>query len=82
MDLYDVFMMELNGDPCLIDKHLDEFVVLTHRWKNALNSNDLLEALDAKGLGLEHLGHASDIDPVKENVLPKPQWLGARIFRS
>ena len=43
---------------------------------------DLLETLDAKGLGLKYLSHTSDINSVQENVLPKPQRLGARIFRS
>jgi hypothetical protein len=64
-DLADVRVRELAGDLRLVDEHLDEVAVLTHRRENAFDRDDLLEALDAIGLRLEHLGHATDADAIE-----------------
>ena len=68
-DLADVGVVQLAADLRLIDEHLDEVGVLGHRRQDALDGEDLLEALDAEGLGLEDLGHAADADALEQEVL-------------
>ena len=68
-DLADVGVVQLAADLGLIDEHLDEVGVLRHRRQDALDGEDLLEALDAEGLGLEDLGHAANADALEQDVL-------------
>ena len=39
--------------------------------QDPLDRDDLLEALDAEGLGLEDLGHAADADAIEQEVFPE-----------
>ena len=64
-DLADVRVRELTGDLRLVDKHLDEVAVLTHRREDPFDRDDLLEALHAVGLRFEDLGHAPDADAIE-----------------
>ncbi len=43
--------------------------------KDALERDDALEALHAHDLGLEHLGHAPDVDAFEEVVFPEGSGL-------
>ena len=74
-DLADVRVRELARDLRLVDEHLDEVAVLSHRREDPLDRDDLLEALDAVALGLEDLGHAADADPVEQQVFPEGDGL-------
>ena len=58
-DLGDVGVLQLHRDLRLVDEHRDELFVLRDARQDALERDDALEALDADGLGLEYLGHAS-----------------------
>jgi hypothetical protein len=77
-DLADVRMRELPDDLRLVDEHLDELAVLAHRREDPLDRDDLLEPLDAVALGLEHLGHATDGDPIEEEVFTERNCLAHR----
>jgi hypothetical protein len=68
-DLGDVRVLQLHGDLRLVDEHRDELLVLGDVRQDAFDGEQPLEALDAEGLGLEYLGHASDVDPLEEVVL-------------
>ena len=74
-DLADVGVVELARDLRLIDEHLDEVGVLGHRRQDPLDREDLLEAFDAEGLGLEDLGHAADADAFEQQVFPEGNGL-------
>ena len=68
-DLSDVCVVQLNGNFCLIDEHLDEVFVLSDIRKNPFDGNESLEALYAELLGTKHLGHTADVDALKKVVL-------------
>jgi hypothetical protein len=70
-DLADVRVRELTRDLRLIDEHLDEVAVLAHRGQDSFDRDDLFESLDAVGLGLEDLRHASDADAIEKQVFPE-----------
>src|SRR5690606_30130623 len=74
-DLSDVGVFELDRDLRLVDEHADELLVRRNVGKNALDRDQPLEALDAVGLGAEHLGHAADVDPLEEIVLAERDGL-------
>ena len=74
-DLGDVRVLQLHGDLRLVDEHRDELFVLRDVRQDALDRQQALEALDAEGLGLEHLGHTSHVDPLEEVVLPEGDGL-------
>ena len=71
VDVHDVGVVQLDADPRLVDEHRDELFVLRHRREDLLDGEDPLEALDAEGLGREDLRHATDVDALEEEVLPK-----------
>ncbi len=52
----------------LVDEHVDELLVLREVRQDPLDRHDLLEALDAFALGLEHLRHAADRHAVDQLV--------------
>jgi hypothetical protein len=69
VDVDDVGVVQLHADPRLVDEHLDELFVLRHRREDLLDGEDPLEALDAEGLGNEHLRHAAYIEALQQQVL-------------
>ena len=79
VDVHDVGVVQLNADPRLVDEHRDELFVLRHRREDLLDREDALEALDAEGLGDEHLGHAADVDALEEQVLAEDGRLLHRV---
>ena len=64
-----VGMTQLRGDLRLVDEHLDELFVLGDGREDALDRDQLFEALDADGLGLVDLGHPADVDAVEQEIL-------------
>jgi hypothetical protein len=46
----------------------DEVGIFSHRRKNPLDRDDLLEALDTEALGLEHLGHSANANSVEKQI--------------
>jgi hypothetical protein len=69
--LRDVGMMELDGNPCFIDEHLRELVVLTERAMQAFERNDVLSTVTADDRGLVDLCHPPFSYPLEEGVLAK-----------
>ena len=67
-DLDDVRVGEAGHHLGLVHEHVQELLVLREVRQDALDRDDLLEALDAGALGLEDLGHAADRHPVDELV--------------
>src|SRR6185369_6807951 len=51
---------------------------LRHGRQDPLDREDLLEAFDPEGLGLEDLRHAADRDPLEERVFPERRRLSWR----
>jgi hypothetical protein len=49
----------MHGELRLVHEHVDELRVLGEPRQDALDDEDLLEALHAEALRLEHLGHAA-----------------------
>ena len=74
-DLGDVRVVQLDGELRLLDEHADELFVLRDVREDPLDRDQPLEALDAKGLGPEHLGHAADVDPLEQVVLAERRRL-------
>ena len=74
-DLGDVRVLQLHGDLRLVDEHRDELFVLGDVRQDALDGQQTLEPLDAECLGLEDLGHTSDVDPLEEVVLAERDGL-------
>ncbi len=74
-DLRDVRVLKLHGDLRLVDEHRDELFVLGDVRQDALDGQQALEALHPECLRLEDLGHASDVDPFQEVVLPEGDGL-------
>jgi hypothetical protein len=70
-DLHHVGVREANGELRLVDEHLHELIALGERREDALDDDDLLEALDAVALGLEDLGHAALAEPLEEAIAPE-----------
>src|SRR5262249_45322185 len=67
--LDDVAVVELDGDPRLVDEAADEATLPRLRRQDALERLDLLEAGDADGLHLVDLGHAALRDALEHVVL-------------
>ena len=67
-DLHDVRVGEAGHHLGLVHEHVHELLVVGEVGQDALDRQGLLEARDAAALGLEHLGHAPDRDPVEELV--------------
>ncbi len=68
-------MLQLHRDLRLVDEHRDELFVLGDVGQDALERDDSLEALHPHDLGLEHLGHAPDIDAFEEVVFSERSGL-------
>src|SRR5207245_213632 len=69
--LDDVRVRELDRDARLVHEHADELGVLAHGGKDLLDRQQPLESLHAEGLGDEHFRHATDGDPIEEEVFPE-----------
>ena len=67
-DLNNVHVLKTNGNPCLIDEHLDEFLVLRHVVEDPLDDENLFEARHAKGPGAIDLRHTARRDLLKQLV--------------
>ena len=74
-DLGDVCVLQLHRNLRLVDEHRDELFILGDVGKDALERDDPLKALHAHDLGLEHLGHAPNVDAFKEVVFSKRSGL-------
>ncbi len=69
--LHHVRVREPHRELRLVDEHRDELVRLGELREDALDDDDLLEALDAVALGLEDLGHPALAEPLEEAVAPE-----------
>ena len=58
-DLHAVRVREVRGEARLVEEHRDELLLLGEVRQDALDRDLLLEALEARALGAEHLGHAA-----------------------
>ena len=67
--LDDVRVRELDRDARLVHEHADELGILAHGGKDLLDREQPLESLHAERLGDEHFRHATDGDPLEEEVL-------------
>jgi hypothetical protein len=63
-----VAVIELRGDPRLVDEHLDERLVGREVREDLLDRDQLLEAVIAAECGLEQLRHPTDRQPVQDGV--------------
>ena len=70
-------MIELRGDPRLVDEHLDERLIAGEVRQDLLDRDELLEPELTDQLRLEQLGHATDREPI-EDLVP-PDLLGGRV---
>jgi hypothetical protein len=68
-------VVQLNRDLRLVDEHRDELFVLGNARQDPFDRQQPLEALHAEGLGLEHLGHAADVDALEQVALAEWDWL-------
>jgi hypothetical protein len=68
-DLDDVGVAQGHRDLRLVDEHVDEGRVLAELGEDALDDDELLEALHAVGLRLVYLGHPAPSDELEELVL-------------
>ena len=64
-------MREAHRELRLVDEHLDELIALGELREDALDDDDLLEALDAVALGLEDLGHAALAETFEKAIAPE-----------
>ena len=62
----DVAVLKMRSDPRFIDEHFDEVFILHDVREDALERQDPLKPVHAKGLSLKHLGHSADVDPLKK----------------
>ncbi len=69
--LDDVRVRQADGELRLVDEHLDEVRATGELRQNSLDDEDLLEALDAVALRLEHLGHAALPEPLEQAIATK-----------
>ena len=67
-DLGDVGVREVRREARLVEEHGDEALLLAERGEHALDGDLLLEALDARALGEEHLGHAARREALEDAV--------------
>ena len=72
VDVDDVRVVQLRRELGLVDEHRDELFVVGQVRQDLLDRDDLLEALDARALGLVELGHAAGGDPLEDLVLAEP----------
>ena len=70
-DLHDVGVREADRELGLVDEQIGEPFALRELGQDALDDQDLLEALDAEALGLEDLGHASVAETLEQAIAAK-----------
>ena len=68
-DLDDVRMGELGGEAGLVEEHLHELVVVGEVREDALDDDELLEALDAMLLGEPDLRHPAGREALEQTIL-------------
>jgi hypothetical protein len=68
VDLDDVLVLEEGGDLGLVDEGLDHLRLGAEVGQDALDGDELLEALVAGDLSQEKLRHAADGDPFQQLV--------------
>ena len=71
-------MLQVDGDPGLIQEHLDEFAVIVEVLTDSLDDDQPLKAAVAELCAAKDLRHAPHGHPVEEVVLPKFLWNKAR----
>jgi hypothetical protein len=71
-DLDDVAVVQLDGDPRLVDEAADEPALVRLVGEDPLERLDLLEPGDADRLDLVDLGHPTLRDPLEDVVLADP----------
>ena len=64
----DVRVRQTSAEARLVEEHRDEVLVLREVRQNALDRDDLLEALDGRGLALEHFGHTARFEALDDSV--------------
>ena len=67
-DLNDVRVRQAHGELGLVDEHVHELLAPRELGQDALDDEDLLEALDAVALGLEDLRHAALPQPLEQAI--------------
>ncbi|EAU66782.1 hypothetical protein STIAU_1016 [Stigmatella aurantiaca DW4/3-1] len=72
MDLHDVGVVELGGEPGLVEEHLHEAGVLGQMRADALDDDGRLQPLPIHLVGQEDLRHPPNRDAVDELVLAEP----------
>jgi len=80
-DLHDARVGEARHHLGLVHEHVEELLVVREVGQDAFERHDLLEALDARPLRLEDLGHAADRHPVEELVGPEAVVAPRRLAR-
>ena len=63
-----VRVREVRADARLVEEHPDELLLLGQVRENALDGDELLEALESRALGAEHLGHTAGGDALENLV--------------
>ena len=66
--LHDVRVRQAHRELRLVDEHVDELLAAGELRQDALDDEDLLEALDAEALGLEDLGHAALAEALEQSI--------------
>jgi hypothetical protein len=70
-DLDDVGVRQPHRELRLLHEHVHELFVGRELGHDALDDQNLLEAFDAKALGLVDVGHASPTELLQQSVAPK-----------
>jgi len=78
-DLSNAWMVEGGYKLGFIDEHTNDFGVARDFRQDALYCDDTFESFCTLVLGPKYLGHASDIDAIKENVPSKSLWREGRL---
>src|ERR1700712_5802042 len=78
VDATDVRVVKLPSDARFIDEHADELLVLGDVRKNALDGDNLVDAVRGGGQRLEPLCHSSDADALEQQVFPEGRYATRR----
>jgi hypothetical protein len=75
--LDDVRVLKPGTDASLVDEHGDEALVLREVRQNALDGEALGKAVGPRAAPHEHLRHATETEPLPEDVRPEPERCGS-----
>jgi hypothetical protein len=71
-------VLQLSRDARLVDEHLDELGIGREVRQDALDREQLRDAVAFHALGEPHLGHAADGHALEQEVLAERDELGRR----